>query len=78
MGLSRRKFTNEFKEEAVRRLELGVSLAEVARAWLLRIRPTETAERTHGQPRLPDRRDDLRIPGEPASLPAGHVGLRYT
>src|SRR6267143_1597176 len=32
MGLSRRKFTKEFKEEAVRRLELGVSLAEVARA----------------------------------------------
>ena len=32
MGLSRRKFTKEFKEEAVRRLELGVSLAEVARS----------------------------------------------
>ena len=32
MGLSRRKFTKEFKEEAIRRLELGVSLAEVARA----------------------------------------------
>jgi len=32
MGLSRRKFTKEFKEEAVRRLELGASLAEVARA----------------------------------------------
>ena len=32
MGLSRRKFTREFKEEAVRRLELGASLAEVARA----------------------------------------------
>jgi len=31
-GLSRRKFTKEFKEEAVRRLELGVSLAEVSRA----------------------------------------------
>lgn len=25
MGLSRRKFTKEFKEEAVRRLELGAS-----------------------------------------------------
>ena len=32
MGLSRRKFTKEFKEEAIRRLELGGSLAEVARA----------------------------------------------
>ncbi len=27
-----RKFSKEFKEAAVRRLELGVSLAEVARA----------------------------------------------
>jgi len=32
MGLSRRRFTKEFKEEAVRRLELGASLAEIARA----------------------------------------------
>src|ERR1044071_6680053 len=32
MGSSRRKFTKEFKEEAIRRLELGASLAEVARA----------------------------------------------
>ncbi len=32
MELSRRKFTKEFKEEAVRRLELGASIAEVARA----------------------------------------------
>ena len=32
MGLSRRKFTAEFKAEVVRRLELGASLAEVARA----------------------------------------------
>ena len=31
MGLSRRNFTKEFKLEAVRRLEAGVSLAEVAR-----------------------------------------------
>jgi len=31
MGLSRRKFTKEFKEAAVRRLELGASIAEVAR-----------------------------------------------
>lgn len=29
---SRRKFTKEFKEAAVRRLELGASMAEVARA----------------------------------------------
>ena len=33
MSLSRRTFTKEFKEAAVRRLELGASLAEVARAW---------------------------------------------
>ena len=32
MGLSRRKFTKEFKEEAVRRLDLGASIGEVARA----------------------------------------------
>ena len=32
MGLSRRKFTKEFKEAAVRRLEVGASVAEVARA----------------------------------------------
>ena len=32
MGLSRRKFTKEFKEEAVRRADLGASLAEMARA----------------------------------------------
>ena len=32
MGAGRRTFTREFKEEAVRRLGLGVSLAEVARA----------------------------------------------
>jgi transposase len=32
MSQSRRKFTKEFKEAAVRRLNLGASLAEVARA----------------------------------------------
>ena len=32
MGLSRRKFTKEFKQAAVRRLETGASIAEVARA----------------------------------------------
>jgi len=31
MGAIRRKFTKEFKEAAVRRLELGASMAEVAR-----------------------------------------------
>ncbi len=31
MGLSRRQFTREFKLAAVRRLEQGVSIAEVAR-----------------------------------------------
>ena len=31
MGLSRRLFTKEFKVAAVRRLEQGVSIAEVAR-----------------------------------------------
>ena len=30
MGMSRRKYTREFKEAAVRRLELGASIAEVA------------------------------------------------
>lgn len=32
MSLSRRKFTKEFKQAAVRRLETGASIAEVARA----------------------------------------------
>jgi len=32
MGLSRRQFTKEFKLAAVRRLEQGMSMAEVARA----------------------------------------------
>lgn len=32
MGLSRRKFTKEFKLAAVRRLEMGASMAEVSRA----------------------------------------------
>src|SRR5690348_6202052 len=32
MSVSRRNFTKEFKEAAVRQLELGASLAEVARA----------------------------------------------
>jgi len=32
MSQGRRKFSKEFKEAAVRRLELGASLAEVARA----------------------------------------------
>src|SRR5208283_2221203 len=32
MGLSRRQFTKEFKLVAVRRLEQGISIAEVARA----------------------------------------------
>ena len=40
MGLSRRQFTKEFKEEAVRRLELGAFLAEVARAC--EVNPTES------------------------------------
>jgi transposase-like protein len=32
MGLSRRKFTREFKLSAIRRLETGVPIAELARA----------------------------------------------
>ena len=32
MGLSRRKFTREFKLSAVQRLEMGVPIAELARA----------------------------------------------
>lgn len=31
MGMSRRQFTKEFKLAAIRRLEQGVSIAEVAR-----------------------------------------------
>ena len=33
MGLSRRQFTKEFKLAAVRRLEMGASIAEVALAF---------------------------------------------
>ena len=33
MGLSRRQFTREFKLAAVRRVEMGASIAEVARAF---------------------------------------------
>jgi len=33
MGLNQGKFTREFTEGAVRRLELGTSVTEVARAW---------------------------------------------
>ena len=33
MALSRRQFTKEFKLAAVRRLEMGASIAEVARAF---------------------------------------------
>ncbi len=33
MGLSRRQFTREFKLAALQRLEMGVSVAEVARAF---------------------------------------------
>jgi transposase len=32
MGLSRRRFTREFKLVALQRLEQGISIAEVARA----------------------------------------------
>ena len=38
MGLSRRRFTREFKLAAVQRLEQGISIAEVARA--LEVNPT--------------------------------------
>ena len=33
MGLSRRQFTKEFKLAALQRLDLGASIAEVARAF---------------------------------------------
>jgi transposase-like protein len=33
MGLSRRQFTKEFKLAAVRRLEMGATIADVARAF---------------------------------------------
>ncbi len=36
MGLSRRKFTREFKVAAVRRLEPGVSMTEVTRGLEVR------------------------------------------
>jgi transposase len=33
MGLSRRRFTKEFKLAAVQRLEMGIAMAEVARSF---------------------------------------------
>jgi len=39
MGITRRKFTREVKESAVRRLEMGSSAAEVARA--IEVTPSE-------------------------------------
>jgi transposase len=46
MGLSRRKFTKEFKLAAVRRLEQGVSVAEVARA--MEVNPNVLHRWRHG------------------------------
>ena len=40
MGLSRRQFTKEFKLAALQRLEMGVSLAEVARAFEVNPNPS--------------------------------------
>ncbi len=62
MGLSRRQFTREFKLAAVRRLEAGVSIAEVARGlevnpnvlhrWRLEFRQAPgNAFPGHGSPR---------------------------
>ena len=48
MGLSRRQFTKEFKLAAVRRLEQGVSIAEVARA--LEVNPERAASLAAGVP----------------------------
>jgi hypothetical protein len=54
MSLSRRSFTKEFKEAAVRRLELGASIAEVARACEVLAAVSEGA--TVAGPRGPQRR----------------------
>ena len=58
MSLSRRIFSKEFKEAAVRRLELGASICEVARAcevnpnvlhrWKRELRGYPAAGRTPG------------------------------
>jgi transposase-like protein len=67
MGLSRRQFTREFKLAAVRRLEAGVSIAEVARGlevnpnvlhrWRLEFRQAPgNAFPGHGSPRWSDGR----------------------
>jgi transposase len=39
MGLSRRRFTREFKLAAIQRLEQGISIAEVSRA--LEVNPNQ-------------------------------------
>src|SRR5437868_14313340 len=58
MGLSRRQFTKEFKLAALQRLEMGASVAEVARAfevnpnvlhrWRREFRPTGAQDRPAG------------------------------
>src|SRR5271157_5659679 len=64
MGLSRRQFTREFKLAAVKRLEDGVSLGEVARALAL-LWSAAHHQRTAGS----------RLEGEPeASSPADARG----
>jgi len=51
MGVSHRRFTKEFKLAAVRRLETGISLAEVARG--LEVNPTVCSVGGENSVRLP-------------------------
>lgn len=61
MGMNRRKFTREFKEASVRRLESGASLGEVARA--LEVKPEMLCRW----------RQELREFGEQAFIGSGRV-----
>ena len=58
MGMNRRKFRGEFKEAKVRRLELGVSIAEAARAYEVNpkvLHRWRRELRQFGQKAFPDR-----------------------
>ena len=51
MGLSRRQFTKEFKLAAIQRLEMGVSVAEVARASRACVGPPQVFVACHPESR---------------------------
>jgi transposase len=75
MGLSRRRFTKEFKMSAVQRLEIGASLTEVARA--LEVNPSvlhRWRREFHQGPAMPFR-DRASGAGKRSGWPSWSAGL---